>query len=145
MKDSPQVMAGDAETVRGWFEEIGGRLDAAGLTDWYENTWHEDISWRAIEGAPDDFGVMHGRARVRTHLEELQEAFEEIVLDPIEIADLSEFVMVELRLTARSRAGGVPTEIRYWVLYRLRDGKAAWVREYASRDEAIAAASLPAQ
>jgi ketosteroid isomerase-like protein len=137
------MVAGDAEIVRGWFAESAGKLDAGGLTYWYENAWHEDISWRAIEGAPDDVGEMHGRDRLRRYYEEFLEAFEGIVLDPIEIADMGEYVMVELHMAARSRAGGVPTEIRFGLLYRLRDGKVAWGREYASRDEAVAAASLP--
>jgi ketosteroid isomerase-like protein len=130
----------DAEIVRGWFAERAGKLDAVTVMWWYENSWHEDISWRAIEGAPDDVGEMHGRDRLRAYYEEFLEAFEGIVMDPIEIADIGEYVMVELHVEARSRAGGVPTEIRFGLLYRLRDGKVAWGREYASRDEAIAAA-----
>src|SRR2546423_13756768 len=89
-------MAGNAGTVRAWFSETAGMLNAAALTYLYENAWHEDISWRAIEGAPDDAGVMHGRDRLRSYFEELQEAFEEIVIEPIEIADIGEHVMAEL-------------------------------------------------
>jgi ketosteroid isomerase-like protein len=137
------IVAGDAELVRGWFADVGWKLDAAGLTYWYENAWHDDISWRAIEGAPDDVGVMHGRDRLRAYFEEFQEAFDGIVFEPVEIVDVGEHVLVELRMSAQSRGGGVPTEITFAVLYTLRDGTVVRGREYASRDEALAAASLP--
>ena len=135
-------MAGNAEIVRGWFTDTASKRDTAWLTYWYENAWHDDISWRAIEGAPDDVGVMHGRDRLRVYVEELQEAFDGIVVEPLEIVDVGEDVVVEVRISGKSRAGGVPTEMTFAVLYTLRDGKVARGREYASRDEAIAAASL---
>jgi ketosteroid isomerase-like protein len=139
------MAAGDGELVLGWYSDSGGKLDAAALTYWYENAWHEDISWRAIEGAPDDVGVMHGRDRLLVYFEELQEAFDGIVFEPVEIVEVGENVLVEARMSGKSRGGGVPTEMTLAVLYTLRDGKVVRGREYASPDEAIVAASGPGQ
>jgi ketosteroid isomerase-like protein len=138
------MAAGDAELVRGWYSESGWELDDAALAYWYENAWHDDLSWRAIEGAPDDVGVMHGRDRLRAYFEELDEAFDGIVVEPVDIVDVGEHVVVELRMSGRGRGGGVPTKMTFAILYTLRDSKIAHGREYASRDEAIAAASVPA-
>jgi ketosteroid isomerase-like protein len=139
------MAAGDAELVLGWYSDSGGKLDAAALTYWYENAWHEDISWRAIEGAPDDVGVMYGRDRLLVYFGELQEAFDGIVFEPVDLVDVGEHLVAEVRMSGKSRVGGVPTEMTLAVLYTLRDGKVVRGREYASRDEAIAAASRPGQ
>lgn len=137
-------MVGDAEIVRAWYAEIGGRSDPETLAYWYENLWHPDIDWRAIEGAPDDSGVMHGRDRVRAYFVELQESFEDIVVEPLEMLDVGDHVVIDVRLTARSRGAGVPVELRFAATYLVKNGRLASAREYLTREEAIAAASLPA-
>ena len=32
--------------------------------------WHPDIEWRAVEGAPDDVGEMHGREALRRYAQD---------------------------------------------------------------------------
>jgi ketosteroid isomerase-like protein len=137
-------MVGDAEIVRGWYVDGGVRVDSSAVDYWYEHAWHPDIEWRAVEGAPDDSGVMIGRDRLRAYYEELQEAFEEIVVEVLELTEVGDYVVADARLVARSRAAGVPTEIRFAVTFRLKDGKVASGREYLTHDEAMAAARRPA-
>jgi ketosteroid isomerase-like protein len=137
-------MAGDGEIVRGWYAATEGRLDSAAVAYWYDDILHPEVDWRAVEGSLDDSGVMKGRERVRRYFEELLEAFENIVIEPLEIEEVGERVVMEVHFTGRSRGAGVPTELRFWVTYLVRDGKLASVREYLSHDDAIAAASLPA-
>jgi ketosteroid isomerase-like protein len=139
------VVIGDVEIVRGWYAETGGRVDEAALAYWYANAWHPDIDWRAVVGAPDDSGVMHGRDRVRAYFEELLEAFENIVVELLELLEIGDHVVADVRLAGRSRSAGVPTEIRFALTYLLRDGKLLSGREYLTREEAIAAASLAGQ
>jgi ketosteroid isomerase-like protein len=140
---APHTVVGDADIVRRWFAATAGRMDDDALAYWYENAWHPDIDWRAIEGAPDDSGVMRGRDRLRRYFEELAEAFEDIVVEPVELLDVGERVVAEIRLRARSRGAGVPTEMQFAATYVLRDGRIVSGREYLTRDEAIAAADLP--
>jgi ketosteroid isomerase-like protein len=135
-------VVGDAEIVRGWYAHTEGRLDSEALAFLYEDVWHPEIDWRAIEGAPDDSGVMRGRDRVRAYFEELQEAFENIVVRPLELVEVGECVVAEMHFVARSRGAGVPTELRFAMTYLLRDGRLTSGREYLTREEAIAAASL---
>jgi ketosteroid isomerase-like protein len=138
-------VVGDAEIVRGWYAATAGRIDGDAIDYWYENAWDQDIDWRAVEGAPDDSGVMHGRDRLRRYLEELQEAFDDIEVEPLELLDVGERVVADVRLRGRSRGAGVPTELHFAITYLLRDGRVVSGREYLTRDEAIAAASLHPQ
>jgi ketosteroid isomerase-like protein len=137
-------MVGDVEIVRGWYVATEGRLDSATVAYWYDDILHPDVDWRAVEGAPDDSGVMRGRERVRQYFEELLEAFEDVVVEPLEFNEVGDRVVVDLHFTGRSRGAGVPTELRFSVTCLVRDGKLASVREYLSREDAIAAASRPA-
>lgn len=135
-------MVGDLEIVRGWYAHTGGRLDADSLRYWYEDVWHPEIDWRAIEGAPDDSGVMVGRDRLRAYFEELQDAFEDIVVKPLDVTEVGDCVVAEMHFTGRSRGAGVPAELVFAITCRVEDGRLRSGREYLTRDEAIAAASV---
>jgi len=49
--------------------------------------WATDISWRAIEGAPDDVGETQGRAALLCLLPRLDRQFDDISNVPEEIRD----------------------------------------------------------
>jgi ketosteroid isomerase-like protein len=99
--------------------------------------WAQDISWRAIEGAPDDAGEMTGRDAARRYCQDWMDTFDGIQAVPEELQDLGgDGVLAVFHLAGRARLSGVETELRYAVVYRLRDGKIARVREYAERGQA---------
>ena len=105
--------------------------------------WDPDIDWRAIEGAPDDVGEMHGSAAMRRYFGEWIEMFDELTLVPEEIRDLGgECVVAEQRVSGRAKISGAKTELRYAVVYILRDGKIVRGREYANLGQALAAVGL---
>jgi ketosteroid isomerase-like protein len=136
-------LADDAtEIVRSWYTATAGRIDAEALDFWYHTVWHPDVDWRAVAGAPDDSGVMYGRDRLRAYMQELQEAFDDIVVEPLEVTEVGEYVVADVRFRGRSRGAGVPVELRFSVTFRLRGGKVVSGREYLTHGEAIAAASL---
>jgi ketosteroid isomerase-like protein len=102
----------------------------------------EDLDYRAIEGAPDDVGVMHGRDAYVRYLGDWAETFEgfRADLDEAEALD-DERVLVVGRISGRARGSGVETEQRLAVVYTVRDGLIVRGREYQTRDEALAAAA----
>ena len=51
-------------------------------------------------------------------------------------------VVALLHVTGRARLSGIATELRYAVVYTLRDGKILHGREYADRQEALKAVGL---
>jgi ketosteroid isomerase-like protein len=117
---------------------------AAGGLDAMAEFWDEEISWRAIEDAPDDVGEMHGVAAARRYVEDWLDMFEDIVNVPQELLDVGdERVIAVQHVTGRARLSGVETELRYAVVYTLRDGKIVRVKEYRNREQALDAVGLP--
>jgi ketosteroid isomerase-like protein len=107
--------------------------------------WHPDITWRAIEGAPDDVGVMEGRDAVRAYVADWDETFDDLRVEPLEVMDAGdETVIAVQRASGVAKGSGVPTELVYGVVYTVRDGLIVSGREYATREQALAAAGVTA-
>jgi ketosteroid isomerase-like protein len=115
---------------------------ADGGLDAMAEYWAEDVSWRAIEGAPDDVGVMHGPERLRRYFQEWVDMFEGITNVPEELIDIGDDrVLAVQRAAGRAKLSGAETEIRFAVVYTVRDGKIVSGREYFDRGEALKALS----
>jgi ketosteroid isomerase-like protein len=128
----------NVEIVRGSLEALAdGGLDA--LAEF----WNPDINWRAIEGAPDDVGEMHGREAARRYVQDWFETFDNFTAVAEELLDVADDRVVAVQhVTGRAKLSGVETELRYAVVYTLREGKIARVREYHDRAEALIAVGL---
>ena len=114
-----------------------GDLDA-----WLEY-WTDDIDYRAVEGALDDRGPMHGKDAVRVHFQDWLDTFDDLKAEPLELIDAAdEQVVTVLRFGGRAKLSGVESDLTFAVVYTLRDGKVARGREYWTRDEALEAAGL---
>jgi uncharacterized protein len=115
-----------------------GGLDAAA------EFWHPEINWRAIEGALDDAGEIHGREAMRRYAQDWRDTFDNLAFTPEELLDVGDDrVVAVLHLTGRAKLSGIETELRYAVVYTLRDGKIGRGREYGDRQEALKAVGLP--
>ncbi len=128
----------NVELVRASLEALADRgLDAMA------EFWATDIDWRAIEGAPDDVGVMYGREAVRRYFQEWVDMFDGITNVPEELLDAGDDRVVAVqRAAGRAKASEVDTEIRYAVVYTVREGRIASGREYIDRDRALQAVGL---
>ncbi len=105
--------------------------------------WADDLDHRAIEGAPDDPGPIHGRDAMRAYIQDWMDTFDGFEVQPIELIDGGgSTVVVAMRYGGRARLSGVTTDSTYGVVFSIRDGKIARGREYATRDEALKAAGL---
>jgi ketosteroid isomerase-like protein len=101
----------------------------------------EQIDYRAIEGAPDDVGVMLGRDAFVRYLADWNEMFEGFSAELEEVEALGDDqVLATGRVAGRARASGVPTEQRLAFLYTVRGGRIVHGREYQTKEEALAAA-----
>jgi len=122
--------------VRACFEAYEKR----GL-DGLAELWDPDINWRAMEGAPDDLGEFNGHAAMRRYVGEWVDMFEELALVPHVLRDLGDGrVLAEQELTGRAKLSGAETQLRYAVVYTIRDGKVVRGREYATIEDALVAA-----
>ena len=105
--------------------------------------WDPDINWRAIEGAPDDVGEMDGAAAVRRYFQEWIDMFDGITNVPQELRDVGDDrVVAAQHATGRAKISGAKTELRYAVVYTVRDGKIVRGREYMELEEALEAVGL---
>ena len=105
--------------------------------------WTPDINWRAMEGAPDDVGEIQGREALRRYYQDWIDMFDNISVIPEELLDVDDVrVLAVQHVTGRAKASGVETELRYAVVYTLRDGKIARGREYIDRATALDAVGL---
>jgi ketosteroid isomerase-like protein len=105
--------------------------------------WHPDISWRPMEGAPDDVGEIVGTEAGRRYVQDWLDTFDNVTIVPEELLDAGDDRVVAVHhMTGRARLSGVETELRYAVVYTLRDGKIVRGREYRDRDQALKAAGL---
>jgi ketosteroid isomerase-like protein len=109
-----------------------------GLDAFAAEYWTDDIDHRAIEGALDDRGPMHGKEAVRAYVQDWLDTFDNFRAGPVELIDAGEDqVVAVLRLGGRAKLSGVETQLTYAVVYTIRDGRIARGREYAARDDAV--------
>ena len=129
-------------------ENVKAVRDAAaafnrGDLDTWSEFWADDIDYRAIEGAIDDRGPMHGKAAVRAYVQDWLDNFDNFRSEAVELLDAGEdTVIAVVRISGLAKLSGIETDLTYAALYTIRDGKIARGREYWTRDEALEAAGL---
>jgi ketosteroid isomerase-like protein len=105
--------------------------------------WDPEIDWRAIEGAPDDVGVIRGRDSLRRYYEQWYETFDELRADAEELIDAGEDRVVSvLHVIGRMKKSAAEVDMRLAVVYTVRNGLIVRGREYANREQALHAAGL---
>jgi ketosteroid isomerase-like protein len=102
-----------------------------------------DVVWEETAELPGLREVYRGRDEVRTWTDEILEIFEspQNALDRITEL-IGDRVFTENALTARGKGSGVPTELRYWAVYLVREGKIARRQVFWHENEALEAAGL---
>jgi ketosteroid isomerase-like protein len=104
--------------------------------------WDPDISWRAVEGAADDVGVMRGAEAVRRYYEDWIETFDELSAEVEEVMfDSAKLCAVVVSNSGRLRGSDAVVRGQYFVVCTVREGRIASGREYETRDEAVRAAA----
>jgi ketosteroid isomerase-like protein len=89
--------------------------------------------------------LYRGHDEVRMVLRSWLEAWESIDYRPYELIDAGDDVLAFVRLTARGRSSGVEVVYDHPQLWTVRHGKIVRMRVFGDRDEAFAAAGLPAE
>jgi ketosteroid isomerase-like protein len=132
---------GDAERrlVEGWGARLASSDDP--LAVWREEILAPDVDYRAIEGAPDDVGPIRGHDAMLAYMGEWYEMFEGFAVSQEEILDAAPGrVVVVWRISGRAKASGVTTDMTVAIDYTIAGGKVVRGREYATKQEALAAA-----
>ena len=115
-----------------------GDLDA-----FLDEYWTDDIDYRAVEGAPDDHGPIHGKAEMRAYMQDWFDTFDDLKVEPLEVIDAGQDQAVAVvRFGGRAKLSGVEVDLTFAALYTVRDGKVARGREYWTKEQALEAAGL---
>ena len=128
----------DVEIIRRAVEAFNtGTLDT-----WLE-LFDPEIDYRAMEGALDDVGEIHGTDAMRRYVQDWLDLFEDFTGVAEELLDVGEDqVVAVLLLSGRAKLSGIETQVRYAVVYALREEKIVRGREYEDRQQALQAIGL---
>jgi ketosteroid isomerase-like protein len=97
------------------------------------------FEWKALEQSPIA-GTYRGREEVRAYVEEWLTTFGDVRLNVEELVEVNEHVLVVVRGSGWGKASGVEVENRFCQLWTVSEGVPTRMREYPTRDEALAAA-----
>ncbi len=98
------------------------------------------IVWTGIEHAPDA-GTYSGHEEVRRYLQDFLDAFDVAGMSIEESIEVGDRLVCVQRGSGTAKASGVSGEYTYTCVYRFgEDGRIVELNEFATRDEAIAAA-----
>jgi ketosteroid isomerase-like protein len=89
-------------------------------------------------------GVFHGPDGAERSLGELQEGFDEIRFEPVELIEAGDFVVAACRFRGRGKSSGAPFDARVSHLWTIREGVIARLEVFAGKREALRAAGLDA-
>ena len=137
-RDTAEAMSQEnVEAVKFAYEAFAG-----GGLDRFMEQFADDVDYRAVEGAPDDVGPIHGRDALRKWLQDWINTFDEFFFEPVELIDAGEDTVIAVeRFGGRAKLSRVEAEQMEAVVYTLRDGKIVRGREYPNRAEALEAAA----
>jgi ketosteroid isomerase-like protein len=130
----------NVEIIREMFAIVNERGVKA-ATDAFGHLLAPDFELEEAVELPDP-GVFTGREAFIANMAKLEESFEELRMEPVELVDLGERIMVVVSMRARGRGSGAPVEMTFVQLWTLRDGKAVSLRDYATKAEALEAVGL---
>jgi ketosteroid isomerase-like protein len=98
---------------------------------------HPDFEWRTLESSPVG-GTYRGHEQVQHYVEDWLATFEDVRIDVDEMTTAGDEVLVVVRGHGRGRGSGIEVNNRYCQVWTVREGAAVRMREYDSREQAVA-------
>jgi ketosteroid isomerase-like protein len=99
---------------------------------------HDDVEAKPRMAAVE--GPYRGHDGIRRWWASANAAFPDFGTDVLEIRDLGDFTLAEIRNRGRGAVGGTPVEQESWHVAEWRDGKIVWWGAYGTEAEALEAA-----
>jgi ketosteroid isomerase-like protein len=127
----------NVKVVRGAYEAFAkGELDAA-----VDSVLDPEIEWRTRENLPDS-STFRGHEGVLEWFATWLSAWEDFALEAEEFLPVGDYVVVSTRQSGRGVDSGVEVAFRETHVWKLREGKAIQVVEYAEKADALKAVGL---
>jgi ketosteroid isomerase-like protein len=134
----PAMSQENVDIMREMFALVNERGVKA-ATDAFAGLLDADFELEEAANLPDQERYA-GRDAFIANMAKLEEAFDDLTIEPIEFVDLGDKLIVVVAIAGRGRAGGAPVETTIAQLWTLRKGKAVSLRDYGSKAEALEAA-----
>ena len=90
-------------------------------------------------------GDYHGHDGMRRWWESVRSTFPDFHAEVVEVRDLGDVTLAELRNRGHGASSDMPVEQRSWHVARWRDKKLLWWRAYGTESEALEAVRLSEQ
>ena len=103
---------------------------------------HVDLVWDVSNLGWPEQQVYHGAEGAMQFLAEWSDAWDAWEMEVEDYIDAGERVVVILNQRGRSKASGIPVDMRFAQVWTLRDGQGIRMQMYASPDEALEAVGL---
>jgi ketosteroid isomerase-like protein len=103
--------------------------------------YDDDVEWHPAEDEPET-ATLHGKEAVVGLLLEWATAFDDFRPEPLEFIDADDCVVVPMRITGRMKGSGAEVAIEETIVFWIRAGKIAEVREFRTKPEGLAAAGV---
>jgi ketosteroid isomerase-like protein len=126
----------NVEIVRRGYEAFNGR-DIEGMIDTVDPHARWDLSERVFNPA-----VYEGHDGIRRFIEEIDEVWDHLRLEPLKFIDAGDKVVVSHLVRGRGKGSGVDVELPSTSVYTLRNGKVIESRMYREHGDALQAAGL---
>ena len=132
------MSAENVEIVRRLFDDFNRRDFDAAL-----EKVAADVDWGEPPDLPDSVGAYQGHEGMVKGFATFMGAWEELRVDPEEVVERGERVVVMTRWVGRSKGTGIEVDQRIAQVFDLRDGKVVKVRQFRELPDALAAADEP--
>lgn len=122
-------------------ELVRNAIDAInrGDVDGFLAQTHVDFEWTVLEASPLA-GTYRGHEEVRAYVEEWTDTFADVRLEIEELVAMDDRVLAVVMGSGWGKASGVEVENRFCQLWTVSEGALARMHEYATREDALAAA-----
>jgi ketosteroid isomerase-like protein len=132
----------NVETLRRCFAVVNERgVEAA--VEFFAEMLDADFVIDEAMDVPDSASY-RGKDAFIANMSKLGEAFDELRIEPLEFIDLGEKLIVVVSMAGRGRASDAHVQTTFAQLWSLRNGKAAGLRDFATKVEALKAVGLEA-
>jgi ketosteroid isomerase-like protein len=88
-------------------------------------------------------GSYRGADGLRRWMRDFSDSFDDFAAHPEEILDMGHGVVVRVRMSGRGKRSGAVSELVFWNVYKLRDGRVVRLDTHSDEASALLAAGLP--
>jgi ketosteroid isomerase-like protein len=104
----------------------------------------EDVEWDVSDLNLPGPSTYHGHQGVGEFFRDWVGAFEEWGYEAEELIDAGDATVVQLHQWGRGKGSGAEVEVRFWQVWRFRDGRVIRASHHLERAQALEAAGLSA-